>query len=275
MAFLDQYLALLGLTEPLPQDPLTRLQVLHRAHQQALPFNNIDLLLGRQNTLDADALQKRVLDERLGGYCFELNGAFARLLSELGYDVQSHLARVLVAGGPLEEQPRTHQMLTVKLGAGETWVVDVGFGANSLREPARLQTGQPFHQLDGTLQYRTHAGGWVFEYERRGHWLPLYWFDLNPVFAVDCALAHHYTATHPASPFLGHLMALRLTPTGRITFNNLRMTVQSGEERHETVIDSPALLHTAINEQLHYPLDAADAETLFCKLSACDQTPAG
>ncbi len=125
MAFVDQYLALLGLTEPLPADPLARLQVLHRAHQQSVPFNNIDLLLQRQNTLDADALQKRVLDERLGGYCFELNGAFARLLAELGYEVQSHLARVLVAGGPLEEQPRTHQVLTVKLGAGETWVVDV------------------------------------------------------------------------------------------------------------------------------------------------------
>ncbi len=69
-------------------------------------------------------------------------------------------------------------------------------------------------------------------------------------------------------------MALRLTPTGRITFNNLRMTVQSGDERHETLIDNAAQLQTAINEQLHYPLSAADAETLFCTLRTCEQTPA-
>ena len=271
MDFVATYLHKLGLNQALPTDPVARLRLLHQAHLQHIPFNNIDLLLGRRIELTHEALVGKVLTAGHGGYCYELNGLFAELLGALGYQVRSHLGRVLVAGEPLGAQPRTHQCLSITLDNGDIWIADVGFGANSLREPARLQDAEPFIQLDTHLHYQQHEGGWLFEFERRHHWSPLYWFDFTPVTPADCAMAHFYTATYPGSPFLGHLMAMRQTESGRITFNNLRMTHQDNGARHEQRLDSADALCTALNAELLYPISPADAAELYCHLAACPE----
>src|SRR3954471_22270117 len=122
---------------------LALLSALTLAHSQSIPFENLDVLLGRPISLEPDALfQKLVLDRR-GGYCFEQNGLFLEVLRELGFQVTPLSARVRLQRPRDFTPPRTHVFLRVELG-GESWLTDVGVGALSLTSPLRLAT--PFEQ---------------------------------------------------------------------------------------------------------------------------------
>src|SRR5690606_31142265 len=120
------------------------LRALHRAHMLAVPFENLDIYGGRRKLhLDEAAFLHKVVYERRGGYCYELNGAFGSLLRSLGFEVD-YLSGHVVSNG--EEGPEfDHMLLLVHLG--EPYVADVGFGESS-RTPLRLADG--LEQSDGT-----------------------------------------------------------------------------------------------------------------------------
>ncbi|MBB5193092.1 N-hydroxyarylamine O-acetyltransferase [Silvimonas terrae] len=264
MTFVERYLQYLEL-KSLPDDPLTRLRALHVANQQRIPFNNVDVLLGRPPQLDPDEVADKVLTRGRGGYCFELNGLFARLLRELGYEVHVHLGKMLAGGAIVEERPRTHMVLSVQID-GQRWICDVSFGARGLTDAAPLIEDTPIAQLD-TLRYHRHGDGFLMQTRRHEHWETLYWFDLQDTWMADWIMSNHYSSTFPASPFLHNLMALRLTGHGRITFNNLRMAELRDGMRSETLISTPQQLYTLINQHLLLPLNQADAGALFTRLA--------
>lgn len=103
------------------------LRLLHRAHVLTVPFENLDIHLGRSISLDPSALFRKIVLSRRGGYCFELNGLFALLLEQLGFSVTRLAARVLYGGEGV--RPRSHQLLLVQIGESR-WIADVGFGGN-------------------------------------------------------------------------------------------------------------------------------------------------
>src|SRR5437868_13558713 len=110
------------------------LRELHHAHMLAVPFENLDIHLGREIVLDDERLYAKIVERRRGGFCYELNGAFAGLLSALGFNVKKLAAGVARADGsfgPLFD----HMALLVELE--EPWLADVGFG-EGFREPVRL-----------------------------------------------------------------------------------------------------------------------------------------
>ena len=108
---------------------------LHRAHLAAIPFENLDIVLGRGVDVELDSVQAKLVHRRRGGYCYEHALLFAAVLERLGYAVDRSLARV---GGDIERpRARTHMALQVRAGA-ERWLADVGFGSGLL-EPIVLQ----------------------------------------------------------------------------------------------------------------------------------------
>jgi N-hydroxyarylamine O-acetyltransferase len=109
------------------------------AHMSRIPFENLDVLLGRGISLDLSSLQRKLVDQRRGGYCFEHASLFAAVLETLGFSVTAHTARVVLFQ-PRSESPRTHMFLAVALD-GETFVVDPGFGAQAPRVPLPLRDG--------------------------------------------------------------------------------------------------------------------------------------
>src|SRR5271154_1096827 len=117
----DDYLARLGLKRPASAD-LEALRQLQRAHLLAVPFENLSIHLGEPIVLDQAALVAKVVQRRRGGFCYELNGAFAALLTALGYRVSMLSARVFGAGG-LPSPPFDH--LTLRVDLTEPWLVDV------------------------------------------------------------------------------------------------------------------------------------------------------
>src|SRR5215469_14198552 len=141
---LGAYLQRIGAERPAVLDE-TALASLHRAHLMTVPFENLSIHLGETISLADGDLISKIVTRRRGGFCYELNGAFALLLQALGADVVRVAARVYGDGrlGP----PFDHLALVVRLPAGDDeWLADVGFGSHStypLRYESRHEQRDP------------------------------------------------------------------------------------------------------------------------------------
>src|SRR5258706_14660517 len=110
------------------------LRLLQVAHLQTIPFENLSIHAGEPIILNDDALFRKIVDRRRGGFCYELNGLFAALLRALGFKVEMLSARVFDEQG-LSGADFDHMALLVTLD--KRWLVDVGFG-DSFGEPLWL-----------------------------------------------------------------------------------------------------------------------------------------
>ncbi|MFB7075296.1 arylamine N-acetyltransferase, partial [Streptomyces sp. NPDC056290] len=124
----DEYLRRLGAGHP-ARPTVDALRDLHLRHLRTVPFENLSIHLGEEIVLDGERLLDKVVRARRGGFCYELNGAFAVLLTELGYDVTLLAARVYGEGDRLGI-PYDHLALRVRTVDGGDWLADVGFGAH-------------------------------------------------------------------------------------------------------------------------------------------------
>lgn len=206
------YLDRIQVTET-PSIDLHFLQVLHRQHVFHVPFENLDVHLGRTISLAPADLFDKIVRRRRGGYCFELNGLFQLLLEALGFRVYSTAARVLF--GTETIPPRGHRLLIVTLD-GEDWIVDVGFGAFGLIEPIPLKTGIEHRQF--TDRFRLEQDpllGFVFQSYQNGGWLNQYAFTTDLHHPVDFAFANYYHSHSPHSIFTQKRICQLPTPDGR------------------------------------------------------------
>jgi len=188
---------------------LDTLAGLVRAHMQAIPFENLDVLLGRPVSLDLDAIMTKLVHARRGGYCLEHATLFAHVLEELGFGVARHSARVTLVFRR-HEVGRLHMFLTVALPEG-VFVVDPGFGGPAALAPVPL-TDAGLDGPGGATHWMARDGDhWILRTliagEARDAWVS----TLERDGPADFVVANHYTATHPASPFVNRLMASRRT----------------------------------------------------------------
>jgi len=219
---------------------LPALQALHLAHATHIPFENLDILLGRPIRLDLESLQAKLVAGGRGGYCFEQNTLFAAVLRALGFEVTLLAARVRFGANRL--LPRTHMTLSVRID-NTAWLADVGFGAEGLLLPIRFGDGAEFRQFAWTYRLAEEGGQWVLQSQRDEAWVDLYAFTLEPQLAVDFEVANHYVSTHPQSRFVQSLTAQRVGPEARHTLVNRDYSVDRGTEtsRH-TLRDDEELL---------------------------------
>lgn len=141
----DAYLELLGLTGQVAPD-LDNLEKLQRAHLSVVPFENLDVFARRGVRTDDLWSTTKIVERRRGGWCFELNGAFAALLEALGYEVTRHAATVLFS----ETDIPTH--LTLEVGLDRPYLVDVGFGDSFIR-PLPLDSEGPHDGGSGSFGF--------------------------------------------------------------------------------------------------------------------------
>lgn len=228
---IDAYLARIGYTGPRAPTSET-LRGLHRAHLLAVPFENLDIQLGREIVLDETRLIEKVVAERRGGFCYELNGAFAWLLRALGFQVTLLSADVAYPDGSFGPA-FDHLLLRVDLD--ETWLADVGFG-DCFTEPIRLSGAA---QHDGKRTFRIERDGQRHILQRRdgdGDWSGQYRFALTPHELADFAGMCHHHQTSPDSHFTRNRVCTRLTASGRVSLSSNRLIVTKNGQRHETPI---------------------------------------
>jgi N-hydroxyarylamine O-acetyltransferase len=220
---LAAYLDRVGLPSA-PAPTADGLASLHLAHATHVPFENIDILLGRPIRLDLPSLQKKLVADRRGGYCFEQNLLFAGALEAVGLPVTRLAARVRYRANRL--LPRTHMLLKVEAG-GVSWLADVGFGGSGPLAALRLVPG--VEQLQFLWSYRLveEGGLWVLQGKSPAGWQDFYAFTLERQELIDYEVANHYVSTHPDSPFTRALAAQLPTPDTRYMLRNRELTVET------------------------------------------------
>lgn len=216
---LDAYFARVGYSGP-REPTLPVLHALTAAHSTAIPFENLDVLLGRPISLAPAALMQKLVHDRRGGYCFEQNGLFLWILEALGFRVTPLSARARWQRTRDMIPPRTHLFVRVELG-DESWLTDVGIGAISLTSAIRLDTEAEQSTLHEPRRI-VREGTRLFHQARLGaEWADVSEFTLEEMPLIDRELGNWYTSAHPQSHFKGRLMVARAAPQGsRISLLN-------------------------------------------------------
>ena len=248
---LDAYLSRIAYQGP-RAPTLATLRALHLAHATHIPFENLDILLGRPIRIDLSSLQAKLVDGGRGGYCFELNTLFAAALHALGFEVTLLAARVRF--GATRVLPRTHMVLKVASEDAE-WLADVGFGAAGLLLPIRFGDGEQARQFAWTYRLVEDTAQWVLQSLRDDAWADLYAFTLEPQLPVDFEVANHYVSTHPQSRFVQTMTAQCTGPQERRTLVNRELAIEraSGSERRMLGDDDELLATLAESFGLHFP----------------------
>jgi N-hydroxyarylamine O-acetyltransferase len=234
---LDAYARRLGIARPARAD-LAALRRLHLAHLAAIPFENLDVQMGVPVRLDIDHLQRKLVDRRRGGYCFEQNTLLMHALRTLGFDVMPCEARVSTGSGTI--LPRTHMLLVVHLD-GRDWLCDVGFGGSGLLEPAPLD-GEAVTQHGWTYRIARHGGLSALQWQRDGQWHDLYVFEAAERYEADFEMGNWYTSTFPESRFVTTLTAQRATPAVRYVLRDYAYSEDRGDAVDAWTIDRSELV---------------------------------
>jgi N-hydroxyarylamine O-acetyltransferase len=212
-------------------------------HMRAIPFENLDVLLGRPPRLALEALEAKLVQARRGGYCYEHATLFASVLRELGIAVRTHSARVVMMT-PRSAAPRTHMFLTT----GDV-MLDPGFGGLAPRVPV---------PLDGTVagehRFVEADGERALEIRDGDNWKRLWVSSMEHDLPIDFEMANHFTATHPASPFTTRLMARAFTPDGKVSIFNRDATITRDGETRTVQLADRAALRTLVAEYFGFDL---------------------
>jgi N-hydroxyarylamine O-acetyltransferase len=248
---LDGYLARIGWDGPRAPTRDTLAGVL-RAHMTAIPFENLDVLLGRGIRIDLDSVYAKIVGARRGGYCFEHGTLFQAALTGLGFSPVAHAARVIMLRRR-EEAPLTHMVVTVRID-DRAFVLDPGFGGHAPLVPVPLDEGHEVRDgADGHRMVR-RDGEWVLEAHVDGDYMPLWTTPLHRAEPVDFLMANYFVSTFPVSPFVTSLMLRAFSPRGRVSMMNRDLTVRGGGSVEKAVLTDRAALRSILAADFGFDL---------------------
>lgn len=261
----ELYFARIGYHGPRTPE-LATVQALHALHPAAIPFENLDPLLGQPVELGLAALQAKLVEGRRGGYCFEHNTLFAAVLEAVGVRVTPLAARVRWMAPPDgPEGPCTHMLLLLELPEGR-FIADVGFGGFLLGAPVRLEPETSQSSWAGTVRLRQSGQAWTMQAALPEGWHDMYRFTLEPALPADRMVANWFTAAHPASLFTNNLLAQRLDQQGRTSLFNTTLTRRPHDgPAEERAVAGAAELHAVLEADFRINLPAL-AEQIWARL---------
>jgi N-hydroxyarylamine O-acetyltransferase len=268
---LDAYLARIDMPAR-PTIDAAGLARLQRQHRLAIPFENLDVMLGRGIAIDGDVVFAKLVGSRRGGYCWEQNRLFGDALAALGFEARPITARVWL--GAEGVPPLTHVLSLVE-AEGRAWIADAGFGG-SYAPVMPLEDGAEADAPDGA-RFRLTAGGlhgWTLA--RRGpvattdgrragddEWQPQFSFTLAPVHDADLAMGNWWSQSHPTSRFTRVAIASIVLPHGFATLADHRYRRSAAGQDTEGEITDPRVYRMRLGLLFGIELSAEEAGTLF------------
>ena len=223
---IDKYLQRIGVTTTVKEPDLELLMIIHKAHYMSVPYENLDIIHGLPLDLSIEALYDKIVNQKRGGYCFEINGLFGALLRSMNYDVTEHLARFLLDEPDIPM--RRHRVLKVQLSDG-AYACDVGVGVEAPRIPLMLV--ENVIQSDGFAEYRFENEpflGWVlWQKKLLGEWKKLYSFTDEVQLSVDFLQPSFYCEKSPESVFNKEPMLALKTNVGLNSYDGKNFRVSS------------------------------------------------
>ena len=259
---LDAYLARIKLPARPTLDDLG-LAAVQRAHRLHIPFENLDIRLGRGIRIDSESVFAKLVTAKRGGYCFEQNRLFLDALAALGFTARPLLARVWL--GASDTPGLTHMLLLVTID-GQDWIADAGFGG-SYCPPMPLADGAEVTGPDGAMhRLISDERGWVLQ--RNGHpgatdgrgvgaaWVDQYSFALAPVTQADLDTSNHWTATAPGTRFVDLVVVSIALPNGFASLTDRAYRRYVGGEETSAVIDDPRVYRLRLSMMFGIDLSA-------------------
>lgn len=281
----SHYLEQLGFTKPEINKPITpdleTLQRLQMAHLTQHPFQSVTTVLNRPVDLEAASIYNKVIERRLGGYCYELNGLFLALLHHLGYEARIITGIVIIDNQLEPRNARTHMAIMVTIEQ-QNYLVDVGFGGLVPTAPLLFahnqQTKDQSLQNNKAAQIQTTPHGRYkiirddsfnnqnerpilphaeVNYERyilccevKSAWQMLYVFDLLPQAKIDMIVGNWYISSYPKSPFKDKIMVSRAEKDGikHTLFNNKYHKHELGKPSQTKILSSVDELLSQLKE---------------------------
>ncbi|WP_037826523.1 arylamine N-acetyltransferase family protein [Streptomyces sp. NRRL B-1347] len=246
-AYLDR------ISAPRPAKPdLASLRAIQAGHLYSVPFENLGYHLAEEIHMDERVVDK-IVNERRGGGCYEVNPALSFLLEGLGYDVSLLPGRVWIKGELTA--PLHHLALKVRID-GHSWLVDVGFGRNS-RYPLSLGTEEAQDDPNGRFQVTAADDGGI---DVRANDALQY-----RVYDVPCRLSDFgptlwWYRTAPDSPFLQNLFCSLPTADGRVTLKGDRLTVFTGDGKESRRLADEQEVREAYEKWFGIKLDRLPAK---------------
>ncbi len=240
---------------------LDTLRALHRAHLMAIPYENLDVQLGRPVTLDPEDAFDKIVTRRRGGWCYEMNGLFGAALDEIGFKVMRMGAAAMreVMG---DSTIGNHLVLLVDLDA-EPWVADVGFG-DGILEPFRLRAGPM--AVDG-YAFRLEAldeGWWRFHNHEMGGAKS---FDFVAAPADPALLAEkcHWQQSAPESGFVLNAVVQRFRAEEILQLRGRVLRRVRPGAKQERILASPEELVEVLARD--FDLEAPEVATLWPRIA--------
>jgi len=245
----SEYLTRIAYAQPVRADFPT-LAGLQLAHMRAIPFENLDIGLGRRIHLSESALWDKLIVHGRGGFCYELNGLFAWLLKQIGFQVTYLNARDFHEADDSFGIDFDHLTLMVQTPNAPTrWLVDVGWG-DTFTQP--LDIDQPDWQEQAPRAYRLEPFKGGYQLWQRGFEGKIerqYYFDLAPhnfpsEYEATC-ISHQ---TSPESIFTKNRIISRLTPDGRVSLDNDHLILTQDGQRTKRPLENEQEFHKLLKE---------------------------
>lgn len=228
------------------------LQALMTAHTRSIPFENLDPLRGvAVDDLSPQALTDKLVNRRRGGYCYEQNGLMGYALAEIGFRVRRLAGRVVWMLPP-DTPPgaQTHTVLAVTFpGSQGSFLVDVGFGGQTLTSPIRLQTGNAQQTTHEPYRLNDRGDGLVLQALIGDEWQPLYVFGTHTVPEIDLTVGSWYVSTHPSSKFVTGLTVALITDDARYNLAGRNLTIHRADDSEKIRLPDATAVVDALSER--------------------------
>ena len=217
--------------------------------------------------LDPESLQGKLVAGRRGGYCFEQNGLFLRVLQALGFAVTPLAARVRwMAPEDAPRSPLSHMLLKVDLPEGP-FLADVGFGGQSPTAPLRLEPGLEQPTPHGVYRLVPGPDGHDLQMRLPDRWQSMYRFQTEPQGPRDYEVFNWFTSTHPNSRFVQNLIAARVAGERRLNLLNADLTTYWPDGQAETRrLGGAAAAHEALASDFGLQVELAELERIWDRL---------
>lgn len=230
---LADYFQRIGCSGEFKNDLLSLIAIM-RAQLRSIPFENLDVQAGKIVSINPEDIVEKIVYQKRGGYCYEVNSLFAMALTALGFEYE------LIGARPMfypQRRPKSHMVLVVKIGA-ERWLCDTGFGSFGLRAPIELnQLGQIIKQENETFVLdKNERGEFVLKALVKGEWANQFGFDLQPMEMIDFMPVNYYNSTHPDAVFVQRYLVMLQRADGRTLLSGNQLKQLRGDQEEITEI---------------------------------------
>ncbi len=260
---IQNYLKKIGYDKQ-PKVDLDTLAEIHRCHAFNIPFENFDVFLNDGVDIQKSIVLDKIVDNKRGGYCYELNGSLYDLLAAIGFKVKYLVSRPMLGYEAI--RPKTHMMLMIDLD-GEQYLADVGFTSLNIIEPIPIKPNIEHEQFGFHFRIiEDNERGFIFQSKSEGKWESCYSFDLSENQYIDYKLANFFNSHSPESICTNIIIVGKYFENGRIRLINNNLEIRLNDRNEDVKVGDKGHLSLLLDKYFGIVLDFDQLNKIYNKM---------